>query len=231
MINLGHLPPTCRSLVDYLSALMFMFIYLKSGKSMCAMLGGINIKTIHKRIEPYVDALFELNYDVVSDASLFYFNTTHFLTCHQQICFEDRFEGDTGNDCLMSVDGTDFRIAASYKKSLYSYKFKKSALRYEVGICIKTGKICWWNGPFLPGDENDDMIFQQGLAQELGPGERVETDKGYVGSAPLWTRVPGGMEEPERRGMTNDYSIGTYWRLRTVTTLRGTKFILVPLLV
>ena len=79
---------------------------------MCAMLGGINIKTIHKRIEPYVDALFELNYDVVSDASLFYFNTTHFLTCHQQICFEDRFEGDTGNDCLMSVDGTDFRIAA-----------------------------------------------------------------------------------------------------------------------
>jgi len=27
MIELGHLPPTSHSLVDYLSALMFMFIY------------------------------------------------------------------------------------------------------------------------------------------------------------------------------------------------------------
>ena len=177
MINLGHLPPTCRSLVDYLSALMFMFIYPKSGKSLCAMLGGIDIKTMHKCINPYADALFELNYDVVNDASLFYFNTTHFLTCHQQICFEDRFEGDTGNDCLMSVDGTDFRIAASYKKSLYSYKFKKSALRYEVGICIKTGKICWWNGPFLLGDENDDMIFQQGLAQDRAGRESEDRQR------------------------------------------------------
>jgi len=123
------------------------------------------------------------------------FNTTHFLTRCQQIRFENRVEGDTGNECLMSVDGTDFRITAS-KKSLYSYKFKKNALRYEVGICIKTSKICWWNSPFLPGDENDDMIFQQGLAQELGPGERMETDKGYIGSAPLRTRVPDGTEEP-----------------------------------
>jgi len=54
----------------------------------------------------------------------------------------------------------------------------------------------------LPGDVNDNMIFQEGLAHELGPGERVETDKGYRDSAPFLTRVPGGMEEPERRGMT-----------------------------
>ena len=92
----------------------------------------------------------------------------------------------------MSVDGTDFRMAASYKKSLSSYKFKNSALQYEVGICIKTGKSCWWNGPF----------FQQGLVQELGPGKRLETDKGYIRSAPLLTHVPDAMEEPERRGMT-----------------------------
>ena len=51
MIELGHLPPTSRSLVDYLSALMFMFIYAKSDKAMCAMLGGIDIKTMHKRVE------------------------------------------------------------------------------------------------------------------------------------------------------------------------------------
>lgn len=83
MINLGHLPPTCRSLVDYLSALMFMFVYPKSGKSMSTLLGGIDVKTLHKRIEPYVDALFELNYDVVSNVSVFYFNKTQFLTCCQ----------------------------------------------------------------------------------------------------------------------------------------------------
>lgn len=45
------------------------------------MLGGIDVKMMHKHIEPYVDALFKLNYDVVSDISLFYFDTTHLLSC------------------------------------------------------------------------------------------------------------------------------------------------------
>ena len=72
----------------------------------------------------------------------------------------------------MSVDGTDYRVAVLYQKSHWSYKFKKSGLRYEIAICIKTGKMVWWNGPYLPRDYNDNMIFQDALASELEPGER-----------------------------------------------------------
>ena len=85
----------------------------------------------------------------------------------------------------MSVDGADYRVAVSYQKSYWywPYKFKKSGLRYEIAICIKTGKMVWWNGPYLPGDYNDNMIFQDDLASELELGERAETDRGHSHSA------------------------------------------------
>jgi hypothetical protein len=102
-----------------------------------------------------------------------------------------------GNDCLLSVDGTDFRLAVGYSKRFYSYKFKKSAYRYEVGLCIKTGDICWWSGPYPPGKWNDGMIFQDGLAYHLEKNERCETDKGYVGSAPKFAKCPTGVEQSQ----------------------------------
>ena len=63
---------------------------------------------------------------------------------------------------MLSVDGADFCIAMGWSKSFYSYKFKKSGLRYEVGLCIKTGDICWWSGPYAPGIWNDLSIFVVG---------------------------------------------------------------------
>ncbi len=77
-----------------------------------------------------------------------------------QILFENRKVGDVRNDCLLSVDGTDFRVAKSYEKPFYSYKFKKLGFRYEVALCIKTSNICCWAGPYLPGIWNDNMIFK-----------------------------------------------------------------------
>jgi hypothetical protein len=59
-----------------------------------------------------------------------------------QILFENRKVGDVGNNCLLSVDGTDFRVAKSYEKPYYSYKFKKLGFLYEVALCIKTDNIC-----------------------------------------------------------------------------------------
>ena len=92
-------------------------------------------------------------------------NTT--LTCTfflHKILFETRKRGDARNDCLLSVNRTDFRIAKKYEKPYYSYKFKKLGFGYKVALCIKTGDICWWTGPYLPGIWNDDMIFKHGLA-------------------------------------------------------------------
>jgi hypothetical protein len=61
--------------------------------------------------------------------------------------------------------GADFRLAKGYLKPFYDYKFKRSRHRYEVGLCIKTGNFCLWNGPYEPGDWNNKMIFKDVLAK------------------------------------------------------------------
>ena len=91
-------------------------------------------------------------------------------------------------------------MAMSYKKAFYSFKFKKMGLRYEVGMCIKTGDIAWWHGPFAPGLYNDNMIFKDALLKSLKTGERVEADAGYKPSAPV-VNVPN-YTVPSRRYMT-----------------------------
>ena len=86
----------------------------------------------------------------------------------------------------MSVDGTDFRIhqkGAARKGNAYaSHKYAgKSALRYELGICIRTGHLVWIEGPYAAGEWNDIAIFNNCLASFLDPNERVEADNGYRG--------------------------------------------------
>ena len=88
----------------------------------------------------------------------------------------------------MSVDGTDYRIyqqGAAIKGNAYgSHKYAgKSALRYELGICIRTGQLVWINGPYPAGKYNDIAIFNDVLAHCLDPYERVEADCGYRGHA------------------------------------------------
>ena len=80
----------------------------------------------------------------------------------------------------MNVDSRDFNIAEHGTK-WYSHKFKRSGLRYDVGICIMTGDIVCANEPYEPGVYNDIMIFKS----HLGFVERVEADDGYIGEAPL----------------------------------------------
>lgn len=93
------------------------------------------------------------------------------------------------NDCLVTVDGTDFRIAEN-GRTFYSHKFKKSGLRYEVAISIISGDIVWINGPFECGKWPDIKIMRASLCSELQPGERVEADDGYIGEAPAKVKCP-----------------------------------------
>ena len=90
-----------------------------------------------------------------------------------------------GSQCLVSVDGTDFRVQETYPLDpcLFSHKFKGAGLRYEVGICIQTGHIVWISGSFNPGQWPDISIFrrQGGMKDSLLPGEKVEADNGYRG--------------------------------------------------
>ena len=105
------------------------------------------------------------------------------LTLFVKIKLSNRFLYQNGSACLMSVDGTDFRIMNPTKfwKGWYSHKFKGPRLRYEVALSIQGGDIVWVNGPFPVGAWPDINIFCGWLKQKLLPGERVEADAGYRG--------------------------------------------------
>jgi hypothetical protein len=80
--------------------------------------------------------------------------------------------------------------------------FKKIGVRYEVGLCIKTGDICWWNGPYEPGMWNNRMIFKDALVSILEYGERCETDGVYQDSAPEFFKcLKGVWGESGKRAM------------------------------
>ena len=105
------------------------------------------------------------------------------------------------NDCLVSVDGTDFQIPYNGRK-FHSHKYKfGSALRYEVAVCIRTGELVWINGPYEPGIWSDLSIFRNALLSELEDGERCEADDGYRGESPKYVKCPasiGNHEECEQ---------------------------------
>jgi hypothetical protein len=112
-----------------------------------------------------------------------------------QIIWENRLKGDKGNDCLVSCDCTDFRIP-EYGKKFYSFKYRKSGLRYEICLCISTGDIVWINGPYECGIWNDISIFRNSLQSHLAPNERVEADDGYIGGHPRYVKCPRRFSNP-----------------------------------
>jgi len=63
----------------------------------------------------------------------------------------------------------------------FSPKFKNAALRYEIGVCIFTGHIVSYTGPFNAGSWNDLKIFCYKMKGMLSFGEKVVADKGYNG--------------------------------------------------
>ncbi|GAX24473.1 hypothetical protein FisN_2Hu038 [Fistulifera solaris] len=169
------LPPGSTSNKEHLLwALMFLKVY-GTEKVMCALAGGVDKDTFRKWSWQFVEAISSLQ---------------SFL-----IIWENRFKMDKGNDCLISVDGTDFLIP-EHGRAFYSHKFKKSAFRYEVALCILTGDIVWVNGPYEAGLWPDINIFRNSLRSHLEPGERVEADDGYIGDHPLFVKCPAGFANP-----------------------------------
>jgi hypothetical protein len=121
-----------------------------------------------------------------------------------KILFENCFIGDTGEDCLILVDGVDFKMP-HYGPTFSSHKFtKKSGLQYEIGICIKTGSLVWINGPFACGKWNDIQIFRSSLLSHLEDGERVEADDGYVGEA-HYVKCPKNFTNPKENEKMQSY--------------------------
>jgi hypothetical protein len=98
-----------------------------------------------------------------------------------QIIWENRYEGDNGSRCLVSVDGTDFAIfePIPFDPKWYSHKINGAGLRYEIAICIQTGEPVWINGPFPCGSWPDLRIARNALVDALDAGEYYLADGGY----------------------------------------------------
>ena len=105
-----------------------------------------------------------------------------------QIKWDDRFKGDVGATCKVTVDGTDFRVEFQPADPKYfTFKHNCSGVRYELAVCIQTGEIVWYTGPYK-ASTNDLTIFRMHLKQKLLPGEKVEADSGYVGEFPQYVK-------------------------------------------
>jgi hypothetical protein len=175
--------PTGVKPVHLLWALMFLKLYC--AESVHATLAGagqksVDEKTFRKWSWLFVESINHLKYEV--------------------ILFANRFRGDVGNICLISVDGTDFRIfnILPFWTGWYSHKFKGPGLRYEVALNIMTGDIVWINGPFPCGRYPDITIFRSALKDELEPGEMAEADLGYRGE-PGKIRLPIPGDDVQQR--------------------------------
>ena len=169
--------------------LLWALVHLKvysTVETHCALVGWPSGKTFSKWSWYFVKRIAELKDDLIS--------------------LDNRFgglDGEAHTNCFMSVDGTDCPIYEPwpFNPKMYSEKFNGPAVKYELGVCLKTGWIVWVNGPFR-GGLGDKTIFKDGLATLLFEEEGVEVDKGYTGDDRF--KTPGiGLTSQKRKMKSN----------------------------
>ncbi len=84
-------------------------------------------------------------------------------------------------NCFVSLDGTDFRIQEPqiFDRKWCSHKFKGPGVRYEIGLCIKTGEIVWAYGGFPCGAWPDLKLARDLYLHSINLGEKTIADDGY----------------------------------------------------
>jgi hypothetical protein len=90
---------------------------------------------------------------------------------------------DLLNDCLMAVDGTDFRVpqkeTATKGNAFASHKYAgKSTLCYELGVSILGGDLVWIQDPYLVGKYTDIKIFNKVLHHFWTQGSELRPTRG-----------------------------------------------------
>ena len=99
-----------------------------------------------------------------------------------QVIWEYRYQNAPNRTkCFVSLDGTDFRInePTPFDKKWYSHKFRGPGLRYEIGLCIRTGHIVWAHGGLPCGEWPDLRLARNAYVEFVKPGEFTMADKGY----------------------------------------------------
>ncbi|CAB9500290.1 unknown protein [Seminavis robusta] len=193
-------------------ALLFIKVY--GTEPVLGGLTGVTRKTYRKWVWYILPLIAAAKPDVVScllSSDIFVFDS-HI----SQIAWRNRFRNDKGRTCLTTVDCFDLKIheqltAAQSSKSKnrrrnkrdksghqitcdlrwYSQKHRGPGVKYEVAVCIQTGDIVWFRGPFPCGQWSDKKIFTNKLIHCLDDDreEMVEADGHYTGY-PFHIRMP-----------------------------------------
>ena len=165
-------------------ALAYMKTYAPEHKMALDL--GIDEKTFRKWAWFFMEGISELcSYFVSAEKFGCHVCSYNFnfacLVALLKIRWENRFRQDTYQRSLVTVDGTDFQIyePSPFSTEWFSHKFDGPGLRYEIAVCINTGDIVWFNGPFPAGSHADVTIFRRNLKLMLGPTEMVVADAGY----------------------------------------------------
>lgn len=143
-------------------ALVFIKVYASEAVH-CCIVGWPDKKTFRKWSWYFLEKIFYLKDDI--------------------IVLDKRFEQWDGSSmCLMSIDGTDCPVMEPwpFETKWYSKKFNGPGVKYEVGVCIRTGYIVWISGPFHCS-KGDATIAKEGLIPLLAEDEGLEVDAGYTG--------------------------------------------------
>jgi len=95
-------------------------------------------------------------------------------------------DGDGQPTIGLSVDGVHCQIEEPRMEpdaKWCSFKFKKPALAYELGLELHDDQLCWIHGPFKGGTPDVDIFTAEGGLREklLASGKRAIADRGYSG--------------------------------------------------
>ncbi len=160
------------------------------------------------------------------------------LSSPLQVDFEKHKNGDIGNDCLMSINGTDFRTPQTGKGTsgnwFASHKYAgKSALRYKIGVGILGGDLVLIQGPYPAGEFTNIKIFNKLLWHFHETSKHIKANNGYVGANnkikcqdnpcnPVEMRGCSPTSDLAMRQSTGDLKCGESSRRYIATTSGGT---------
>ena len=184
-------------------ALVLLKVY-QSDEVHCALVGWPSVPTYRKWAWYFIERINDLKDNIIK--------------------IENRFN-DLDNivhtNCFMSSDCTDCPVFEPwpFSKKMFSKKFNGPGVKYDVGVCIKTGHIVWVDGPFV-ASHSESTLFKHGLGKHIFDGEKVEVDSGPKGDDRLvQPHVGKDSKERKQKSVVRGRQEGVNGRMKVYSVL------------